>query len=857
MASSRLRGITIEINGDTTRLDASLADVNRQAGSLQHELSEVNRLLRVDPGNTELLAQQQELYNQQLDNSREQLERLRSVEGQMQEQFRVGTIGEEQMRSYYREITRAEQGMVRAQQAIDAFNEAAANNGANVLARDLAAIDQRAGSLQNELREVDRLLQMDPGNTELLAQQQELYNQQLENSNERLQRLRREESQMQEQLRAGTIGEEQMRNFQREIVGAEQDVQRAEQAIRDLEEGAGDAGDAGEDLGEQISNGMKVASAAVAALGVAMITGGVMAMDDMQKALNQLQMSTGSTDEEMVELKKSMTDIYNENFGEDFNDIALSMAEIKQQTGLTGAELEDTTKYALMMRDVFELDVNEGVRGANALMKQFGLSSEEAYNLIAIGAQSGLNQNQDLADQLAEYSVYYSEMGFTADEMFDKLAEGTKTGAFQIDFLNDAVKEFSIITKDGSDNTKAAFTELGFDAEELTNDFAEGGEKAKAGFEKVTKALMEVEDETQRNALGVSLFGTKWEDNGTKVMAAVMSVNDSIDTTRDALSAINAIQYDSFGEALTGIGRQVQTGLLIPIGEMLLPVLNAFAAILQVLVMHMDVIAPILAGLGVALITFTIATQGQAVATNAAALAQGILNTIMSANPIGLVVTAIMGLIAVFVSLGLMNEELTGSLIALWEALKGLLIQILSNIADAFSATWDLIKTVCITFYKLITGDFKGFFQGLFQIVTECIPNMFQAGKGLLNGVWDGMKEVWVALSEWVSTTIDWLAEKLTFWRDSESEMEGGDDADGSHAKGLSYVPFDGYTAILHQGERVLTATENRQYEDGSRTGRQEGITVNQHIYSPTPDPRAEQRAAAREFKKLALVVGT
>jgi len=137
-----------------------------------------------------------------------------------------------------------------------------------------------------------------------------------------------------------------------------------------------------------------IAVGAFAAMGSAMIAG-VMSTDNYQKALNGLQAATGTTSAEMDGMGESMKNIYANNLGESFDDIAQSMATVNQSMGLTGAELENTTKNALRLRDTFEMDVTESTNAANSMMKQFGISSEEAFNLIAQGAQNGANKNGD------------------------------------------------------------------------------------------------------------------------------------------------------------------------------------------------------------------------------------------------------------------------------------------------------------------------------------------------------------------------------------------------------------------------------------------------------------------------------
>ena len=298
--------------------------------------------------------------------------------------------------------------------------------------------------------------------------------------------------------------------------------------------------------------------------------------EDLTEALNGIQAATGYSEKEMSTMKDTLLDIYNNNFGEDFEDIGEAMEEVGKQTGATGEELELLTTNALMLRDTFEFDVTESVRAANMMMEQFGISGEDAYNLIAQGAQNGLDKNGDLLDTINEYSATFEAQGFSVEEMFNMLQNGAKDGVFSVDKLGDAVKEFGIRTKDGSDTSAAAFEALDLNAEELTKEFGAGGDTAKVAFEKTTKALFAMKDPIAQEAAGVALFGTQWEDLGVKGVKALVETRGEIDLAKDALKGINDIKYNTFGEAMEGIGRNLKTGILIPLGEAVLPLLNDF-----------------------------------------------------------------------------------------------------------------------------------------------------------------------------------------------------------------------------------------------------------------------------------------
>lgn len=106
--SGKIKGVTIEIGGDTTGLDNSLKSVNSTVKKTQSELNQVNRLLKFDPSNTTLLAQKQELLSKQIQNTSEKLKTLKQVQQQVNDQFASGKINGEQFRAFQREIAKAE-----------------------------------------------------------------------------------------------------------------------------------------------------------------------------------------------------------------------------------------------------------------------------------------------------------------------------------------------------------------------------------------------------------------------------------------------------------------------------------------------------------------------------------------------------------------------------------------------------------------------------------------------------------------------------------------------------------------------------------------------------------------------------
>ena len=298
--------------------------------------------------------------------------------------------------------------------------------------------------------------------------------------------------------------------------------------------------------------------------------------DEADKAMNSFQASTGATAEEMAGFEDVMKNIYKGNYGESFEDIAAAMIGVKNIAGDIGSdELEKMTKYALILRDTFDFEITESMRAVNSLMDQFGITSDEAFNLIAQGAQNGLNQNDDLLDTINEYAVHFQRAGYSADDMFNMLSNGVEAGTWSVDKLGDAVKEFNIRMSDGS--AKDAVEALGFSWEAVSESWSKGGDEAKDVFNMLFNELDGLEDTTDGYNIGVGLLGTMYEDLGQKAVLALSQTDGEISKAKDALGEINAIKYNSVGEAIQGLGRNLQTGILMPIGDKLLPIVSELA----------------------------------------------------------------------------------------------------------------------------------------------------------------------------------------------------------------------------------------------------------------------------------------
>lgn len=404
------------------------------------------------------------------------------------------------------------------------------------LQKSLKAVQSSSASLQRELTAINKQLKFDPENTVLLTQKQEVLKEQIENSKSALKKLLDVQDQVEKQAKNGEISTEQYRAYQREVEKAKSKLETFTKQLAETEEKAnainlesarsemsktetsvGKVGDSfknlenksnktdlskvkkemddvkssADNLKSAVGDALKEAGAAATTVGGA-LTGTVISANSEEKALNSLQAQTGLTAEEMTKYKDVLEDVYKGNFGESQEEVANVLALIKQTTNETNpSKLKDMTENLFTLRDTYDYDFVETLRAVNMLMEQFGITGEDAFNLIAQGSQKGLNKNGDLLDTINEYSVHYKQLGYDANEFFNSLENGSKAGTFSIDKLCDAMKEFGIRSKDTTSSTQEGFTLLGYGAKASAEDI----QKAKDEVAKLEKNLYYAKEE--------------------------------------------------------------------------------------------------------------------------------------------------------------------------------------------------------------------------------------------------------------------------------------------------------------------------------------------------------------------------
>jgi phage-related minor tail protein len=363
-------------------------------------------------------------------------------------------------------------------------------------------------------------------------------------------------------------------------------------------------------------------------------------MMSLETAQKQFQASTGATTEEMRNYKSVMDDLHRNNYGEDINDVAQSMALVRQYTGeLDASKIRDMTENGLAMRDVFGMDLGETIKGVDSMMDNMGVTSEEAFDLMAKGAQRGLDKSGELAENIAEYGPLWSQAGFSAKEMFAILENGLDSGAYNLDKVNDFVKEFGNSLADGRiEENLGSFSEQ---TKSLFYQWKSGQATTKDVFRSVINDLATAANKQEMLTLASNTWSALGEDNAMKVITSLNQVNTTFDNVKGTMEEIKKVRYDTLEARFQTLGKKFQTDVAVPIAEKALPAMEEG---LDLVVDHMDELIPVMGGVAAGAVAFKTVSAAVALyttTTEGATAATTIFNTVANANPLVLVATAV------------------------------------------------------------------------------------------------------------------------------------------------------------------------------------------------------------------------
>lgn len=545
--------------------------------------------------------------------------------------------------------------------------------------------------------------------------------------------------------------------------------------LEKVEESAKKAGEATLDMSD-IIKGNLISSAIQSGIG-AIKDNFLDLAGSAQQASNMFQATTGIAADAMSEYNDAIESMYKNNFGDSLQDVAEKMAKVKEVTGEVDAgALQNLTESAITLEDTFGMDMTETLRGVNALMDHFGMTANDAFDLVASGAQQGLNYTDELGDNVSEYSGKFAEAGYSAKEYFQLLKNGANGGAYNLDKVNDAINEVTTRIADGtiSDSMDmwTSKTQKTFEA------WTEGKATQKDVINEIVADITGATSEQEKMNLAAKAFGTMAEDGGTQFIESLSALGDSFDDVGGKMKDIKQIRYDDMKSDLEGLGRTVQLDIIAPLLETFMPDIKDGMTFITDkvgwLIDHKDVLAAGISAISAGFATWKIvstitgvvsAVQAFQAANEGASVAQALLNGVMAANPIVLIATLIAMLVAGIAVFITQNDTAREKVGAAWDWIKekvggaadwtkekfekiveffknnwaGILLFIVNPFAGAFKLLYDN----CEGFRNFVDewlGKIKDGFDTGLEFIKDLPGKALEWGKDLIDGFVDGIK---------------------------------------------------------------------------------------------------------------------
>ena len=727
--ANRIKGITVEIGGDTTGLDKALKSVNSSITKTQSALNDVNRLLKLDPSNTVLVAQKQELLSQAVSQTEEKLKALESAQEQVAAAFQRGDIGAEKYQAFQREVEETRGKL-------------------NQYKNDLTSLQTEQDQLSVNTARLEKLFSSTGTQVDDYA---DVLGTRLTSA-----------------IKNGTANSDQLRTALEKIgksaAGGKVDIRQLTdaldtvddgEAIRNLIEQLNQAGDAAQNTAEdvgQIAENTKGAALMQAADQLSAVgdkiqeigTNALEAYSDTENAVTKVNAYFGETGQAAEQLANVIKAVYSAGVGESMDAVANAVLMVKKNLGdLSETDLTNLTQQAITLEELYGIDMNETLRGVNSLMQQYGLTAQEAMDYIVVGTQNGLDKTNELGDNLSEYAGKFSQAGYSASEYFQLLDNGLKNGAYNLDKVNDAINEVTTRLVDGT--IGESIGSFSTRTQELFASWQNGGATQKQVIDSIVADIGNCTNQQEALNLAALAFGTMAEDGNLKFITSLTSVGSTYDSVKGSAQGMFDATTTPMQQMEANTRRLQQA--LVPLGQKLAELANAILPPLVAVITTIGGWFERLPGpvqnfviiLGALLAAFTALTPVIA----AISVAMGALNISMLPiiGVIAAVAAAIAGIIAIIQNWGaitqwfgnLWNTICTG-IGSMVETLKTWFTNLWTHLQNVWNGICNVVQTAVMLLGSII--------QGAVQIITLPFQMIWENCKGIVTSVWNAIKSV-------------------------------------------------------------------------------------------------------------------
>lgn len=661
----------------------------------------------------------------------------------------------------------------------------------------LKGVNTEIRNTQSQLRDVDKLLKLDPGNTELLAQKHRLLGDAVKETKEKLETLKTAAEQAEQALKDGTITQDQYDGLQREIV-------ETEQKLKSLEEQAKQSGTAlqeiaakGEKLktvGDNVTNvGKKFLPVTAGVVGLG--TAAVKTAADFDSAMSKVAAVSGATGSDLEALRDKAREM-----GSKTKFSASEAAEAMNYMAMAGWKTEDMLSG---IEGVMNLAAASGEDLATTsdivtdALTAFGLSAKDSGHFadILAAASSNANTNVSMMGETFKYCAPIAgALGFSAEDTAEAIGlmanagiKGSQAGTALRTIMNNLSGDVKICGSSIGEVTVAT-TNADGSMRDLSDILAD----CRTAFAGLT--------ESEKAQAAESLVGKNAMSGFLALMNAgegdINKLSSAIDNCDGCAAGMAETMNDNLAGQLTILKSQLQE-LAISFGELLMPAIRTIVGWIQKFVDWLNsmdegtrkvivTIALVAAAIGPVLIIVgkVISAVGTIMTLvpklmgiiNAAKGVFAAFNAVCAANPYVLIIAAIVALVAAFIYLWNNCEEFRQFWIDLWEGIKEIAIAVWEALKAFFQAAWEAIKTTATTVWNAIKDFFSGLWEGIKNIFTTVVnaistflTTAWNAIKNTVTTVWNAIKTffttIWNGIKSVITTVVNAISTFLsTAW---------------------------------------------------------------------------------------------
>lgn len=531
--------------------------------------------------------------------------------------------------------------------------------------------------------------------------------------------------------------------------------------------------------------GVTAVAGAIGGMALAIKTG-VNQATELDDAMAKFQAQTGASSNEMSKFKNIARDVWSNNFGEDISDVADMMARVKQQMqGISDVDLKDVTEDLLTLRDTFGMDENETLRGAQQLMKQFGISSKEAFDLMATGAQNGLNKSDELGDNISEYSGKFKQAGYSAEEYFQLMQNGLDGGAYNLDKVNDAINEVTTRLVDG--NIEGALDSFDTKTQDVFKAWQEGRKTQKDVVNAIVEDISRTTNQQEKLNKTATAFGTMGEDFNAGFIESLTTVGNKYKDVEGAMDKVKDIANGGLKNALSGLGRTFLNSFT-PIGELITPILAGIIGLITVAIQGIqqgfakvgDVISSVLSKIDTSGITELTSQVSEVLAPAFDEVRKAIDEMKTALEPIakeilGKIGNAIQNVVNQAQKiLSVVGPPILAIIKKIIQTVIGMIPVITSILQVVGSVVSGIISfiTMVVTYVGTEIATILGFIMPIVQIVATIVANIWSVILTVAQNIWSKVSEVVTAIIGFVSNLFKTVSDIINkIWSKIQDSM--------------------------------------------------------------------------------------